>query len=82
MINTYEGIFVTELFLLDKEKFIPEIEPSGLTDPRADKKLPTKLKPVPGKSSYRLLDTSCFSDVYGEEDVEGHRDMRIFFNLF
>jgi hypothetical protein len=54
----------------------------SLTDPRADKKLPTKLKPVPGKSSCRLLDTSCFSDVDGEEDVSGHRDRRILFNLF
>ena len=82
MVNTYEGIFFTKLFLIDEEKLLPEIEPSGLTDPRADKKLPTKLKPVPGKSSCRLLDTSCFSDVEGEEDVLGHRDMRILLNLF
>ena len=67
--------FFIKMFLTDVEKILPEIEPSRLTDPRAAKKLPTKLKPVPDKSSCRLLDRSCFSDVEGEEDMLGHRDM-------
>ena len=77
MVYTYKGGFllISQYFVSEKGN-LPEIEPSGLTDARADKKLPTKLKPVPGKSSCRSQDLSYCSDVEGEEDMFGYRGIR------
>ena len=76
MVCTYKGIFFFSQYFVSEQKKLPELEPSCLTGAGADKKLPTKLKPVPGKSSCRSLDMSYCSDVEREEDMLGFRGIR------